>query len=139
MVLRRLVDAVHCRQFGKDFLEQAGFIQKLKTGAGGTLGEQFGKLLADALSGDNPNFGGMFTDSPKGSRLNGVAEASGKADCPKHAEFVFPKAAVGVANSADDMGLEILLACDEIEDFSGVVAHQEAVDGEVAALNVFFG
>src|SRR5580704_13971022 len=124
MVLRRLWDAFHCRDFRKDFPEQTGFIKQPKAAASRAFGKELGEFLADAFGGDYANFGSMFADGPKGCGLNGVAEARCEADRAKHAEFVFREAAVGVADGADDVGLKIFLAADEIEDFPGVVAHE---------------
>ena len=35
--------------------------------------------------------------------------------------------------------MEIGLAGDEVENFAGVMAHHETVDGEIAALHILFG
>ena len=35
--------------------------------------------------------------------------------------------------------LQVGLAAHKVENFVGIVAHQQAVDGEVAAGNIFFG
>ena len=79
----------------------------------------------------------MFADGSVGRGFHGVAEARGEADCAEHTKFVFGETAGRFADGADDFGGEISAAADEIEDFAGVVAHEESVDGEIAALDVF--
>jgi hypothetical protein len=85
------------------------------------------------------DFVGVQADSGEGFGLDSVAEARSEADGPEHAEFVFGETAGRIANGADDFGGEISAAADKIEDVAGVVAHEKAVDGEIAALNVFLG
>ena len=85
-------------------------------------------------------------------RFDGVAEAGGEADGAEQAELVFVEAAMGIADGADDAGIEIGQAADVIEEscadggrlqildgpkLCGI--EQQAVDGEVAALDVFGG
>ena len=54
-----------------------------------------------------------------------------------HAEFVFRKTTVGRADGADDFCLEVGLPAHEIEHFSRVMRHQQAVDRKVAAPHIF--
>ena len=65
------------------------------------------------------------------------AKARGEAHCAHHAEFIFCEAPVRLADSSNHVRLEISLPADVVEHFAGVVAHQQAVDGKVAALHVF--
>ena len=124
---------------GSNFGEQAEFVEKFEGTAGGAFGEQLGEFFADALGGDNTDFAGVFADGGEGCGFDGVAEARGEADGAEHAEFVFGETAGRLADGANDSGGEIVAAADEVEDFAGVVAHEQAVDGEIAALDVFFG
>ena len=55
MILRRLLDAFHGGDFGKEFDEQAGLVEKFKAAAGGAFGEQFGEFVANAFRGDGMN------------------------------------------------------------------------------------
>ena len=80
----------------------------------------------------------MFADGSEGCWFDGVAEARGEADSAEHAEFVFGETAGSIADGADDSFSEIGAAADKVENFTGVVAHEEAVDGEIAALHIFF-
>jgi len=60
-----------------------------------------------------------------------------KANRAKHAQFILGEAAFGIADGADEPSVKILLAADVVEDLPGIVAHQQAVDGEIAAGDVF--
>ncbi len=139
MKLRGLRDTLHRGDFRENLDEKAEFIQKFESAPGLALGEQLGEFLANALGGDNTNFVGVFADGSEGCGFDGVAEARGETDGTEHAEFVFGESAGRFADSPDDFGGEIIAAADEIEDFTGVVAHEKAVNGEIAALDVFFG
>ena len=76
-------------------------------------------------------------DGREGFRLDAVAEARGEAHGAQHAQLVFVEAALGIADGADDAGLEIVAAADVVEDAIAVQRiQQQAVDGEVAALDV---
>src|SRR5208283_3473103 len=44
---------------------------------------------------------------------------------------------LGIADGADKPSVKIILAADIVEDLSGIVAHQQAIDGEIAAGDVF--
>ena len=81
----------------------------------------------------------MFADGSEGCGFDGVAEARGEADGAQHAEFVFGETAGRFADGADNSGGKIGATTDEVEDFADVVAHEKAVDGEIAALDVFLG
>ena len=54
-----------------------------------------------------------------------------------HAQFVFCETAVGLADGSNDFCFEVGLSAHEIEHFSRVVPHQQAVDRKVAALHIF--
>ena len=66
-------------------------------------------------------------------------ESGGEADGAEHAEFVFAKPQAGVADGADDVGFEVFLAADVVDDLFGDGVEEQAVDGEVAALGVVLG
>ena len=139
MKLRRLRNTLQGGDFRENFGEEAPFVQKLEGAPGRPFREQLRKFFANALGGHDQNFAGVLADGGKGYGFDCVTEARGKADGAEHAEFVFGKTAGRLADGADDFGGEIGAAADEVEDFVGVVAHEEAVDGEIAALDVFGG
>ena len=85
------------------------------------------------------DFACVLTDGGERSGFDGVAEASGEADGAEHAEFVFCETAGRLADGADDFGGEIDAAANEVKDFARVMAHEQTVDREIAALDVFFG
>jgi hypothetical protein len=138
MELRRLGDAFHGGDFGQQFRKEAEFVEELEATAGGAFGEEFGEFFSDALGGDDMDFICVPADGGESGGFDGVSEASRKPDGAEHAEFVFGETAGGIADGADDFSGEIGATADEVENFAGVVAHEEAVDGEIAALNVFF-
>src|SRR6185437_3317748 len=72
----------------------------------------------------------------KGLGFDLVADAGGEADGAKHTQLVFRKTKLGRADGADQAVFEIGLAANIIEHLDGDGIEQEAVDGEVAALNV---
>jgi len=90
----------------------------------------------DALGRYGMNFRGVGPDGGKGDGLDGVAKARGESDSAKHAQLVFRETAFRITDGANDVGVEIGAASDEIEDFVGVMTHEEAVDGEIAARDV---
>jgi len=137
--LRRLRNAFHGRDFRKQLGGKAEFVEEFEPPAGGAFGEELGELFADAFRGNDVDFARVRADSGEGFRFDNVAEARGEADGAEHAELVFGETPGRLADGADDSCGEIGTAADEVEDFAGVVAHEEAVDGEIAALDVFFG
>jgi hypothetical protein len=139
MELRWLRDAFHGGDFGEKFGEEAEFVKEFEATAGGAFGEELGKFFADALGGNDVNFLRMLANGGEGCGFDGVVEACGEAHGAEHTEFVFGETPGGLADGADDFGGEIGAAADEVEDFAGIVAHEQAVDGEVAALDVLFG
>ena len=136
MELRRLLHALHLLDFRQDLDEQAGFIQQFKGAARVAFRKHFEDLIADAFAADLVDLRCEFTNRGKGIGLDLVAETRSKANGAKHAEFVFRKAEFRSADGADDAALKVGLAADEVQNFAGDGIKQEAVDGEVAALNV---
>ncbi len=166
MKLRRLLDALHARDLGEDFGEEAGFVQQFEGPAGMALGEHFGQLVADALAADGVDFRGEAAHGGGCGGFDLEAEAGGEAHGAQHAQMVLFKALLGLADGADDAGVEVGEAADIIDDggaesfgkragFSvggqgsaseGIAGlalrqpdQQQAVDGEIAAADIFFG
>ena len=69
--------------------------------------------------------------------LNAESEAGRETYRAHHAEFVFREAAPRFTDGANDPGFQVGLPADKVENLAVVVTHQQAVDGEVAALHVF--
>ena len=139
MELRRLFDALHARDFRQDFGEQFGFVEKLEATARGAFGKDLGQLVANALGGNLENIRGKFRDRHERAALDCIAETRGKSHGANHAQLVFAEAIFGISDGANDSGAQIFLAADEIENFIRERVEHQAVDGEVAALYVFFG
>src|SRR5713226_4358365 len=68
--------------------------------------------------------------------LNAESEAGRETYGAHHAEFVLREATHGLTDGANDPGFQVGLPADKVENLAVVVTHQEAVDGEVAALNI---
>jgi len=139
MILGRLRYTFHSGDFRQELLEKAGIVQKLKAAACGAFREELGQFFTDAFGGDDVNFWGQLLNGREGGRFDGIVEASGKTNRPQHTQFVFIETAFGITDGADDPGLQIVLAAHVVEDLAGIVAHQQTVDGEVAAGHVFLG
>jgi hypothetical protein len=137
--LGRLRHAFHGGNFREQFGEEAEFVEEFEAAAGVAFSKELGEFFADAFGGDNVDFIRVQADGGEGCGFDGVVEARGEADGAEHAEFVFGEAPGGLADGADDSGGEIGASADEVENFAGVVAHEEAVDGEIAALDILFG
>lgn len=96
------------------------------------------EFLGDPLGADGVDVGGHRADSFRGGGVELEVEVAGEAEGAEEAEFVFTEAFEGIANSADDAFGEVLLAADVIEDLISDRIEEHTVDGEVAALGVFF-
>src|SRR6185437_119611 len=142
VVLRRLGDASHAHGFGQDAGEQAKLVEQFEAAARAAFGEDTGKFVANAFSGDLGDLGGLAANA---FDLEVEVEARGEADGAHQAELVLGVAKGGVADGADDTFLEIAAAADKVEHGGVQVAggfelyriEQHAVDGEVAAEDVF--
>src|SRR5579871_3684616 len=76
-------------------------------------------------------------DRAEGRWLDAESEAGREPDGAEQAELVFGKAPFRLTNGPDHAFTNILLAVHEIQHYAGIVPHEQAIDGEVAALNVF--
>jgi hypothetical protein len=137
MILGRLGDVFHGGDFREDLREQVERVEKFERAAGSALSEETSEFLANAFSGDDIDFVGLLADGGEGGGFDGVTETCGEADGAEHAEFVFRETPHGIADGADDSRGEVGAAADEVENFTRVVAHEESIDGEIAALDVF--
>jgi hypothetical protein len=115
MILRRLLDALHASDFGENFGEEAGFVQKFKRAAGAAFGEHPGEFVADALTADDFGFVGETADGGGCGGVDLKAEPRGKANGAQHAQVIFFKALAGLADGADDTGSEIGQAVDVVD------------------------
>ncbi len=138
VVLRWLWHTFHSSNFWKEFVKEPGLVEEFEAAASSALGEEFSELFADAFGSDDVDFAGVLANGSQGLWFNCVAETGGETHGAEHAEFVFGETAGGIADGADEPRRQVGLATDVVEDFASVVAHDEAVDGEVTTLDVFF-
>lgn len=139
MILRRLRNIFHSGDFRKEFGKKAEFVEEFEGGTRGAFGEKFAELFADAFCRNDVNFMGVLANRLEGKWFDAESKAGREANGAQHAQLVFGEAAGRLADGADDAGLEIGESTDEVEDFAGVVTHEQAVYSEVAALDVFLG
>jgi len=114
--LRRLFDALHLRDFGKDVDEEAGFVEEFEGTAGVALGEHLGEFVAHALAAHAAGFSGQGTNRRLGGGLDCEAEAGGEANRAEHSQMVLFEAAFGEADSADNARVEVGETVNEVED-----------------------
>src|SRR5579864_4607022 len=118
-------------------MKQAGFIEQLKGTPGMALGEHSRKFIANPLARDLMNLGCELPDRSESCRLNRVLKTRGEPDCAQHAQCVFAKAKCGISNCTNNFCIEVLPPADKIQHFVLHRIEQQAVNGEVAALNIF--
>ena len=163
--LRRLVDAFHARDFRQDFGEQAGFVEQFEGAAGMAFGEHLGELVAHALAADGVVLGARarIAAAVAGSSLK--PKRAAKRTARSMRRWSSSKRSSRAADGADDAGFEVGDAADVVDEsrfadgpwkvsfgssesrpgklwlsFGTILRiEQEAVDGEVAAPDVFFG
>src|SRR5207249_760448 len=91
-------------------------------------------------SGATRNVGGLPTScrSAPHARVGGH-EWRRESHRAQHAQFIFSKTQLWLADRADDSSVQILSPTNKIEHFVLEGVQQQAVDGEIAALNVLAG
>src|SRR5882762_3949525 len=100
MKLRRLLDAFHRSDFGKDLLEEPGLIQQFERLPGRALGKHFCKFVAKALGRDLVYFGDVAAYGVKSFGFDFKSEARRESYRAHHAELIFFEPAVGFADGA---------------------------------------
>ena len=75
MVLRRLLDSLHRRDFRQNLLQQASFIQQFHAAASPAFGQQLCQFLTDSFGGNLADFRGMQTNGGKRFGLDRKSEA----------------------------------------------------------------
>lgn len=117
--------------------------------------QHFGQLFADAFAADCMDARSEFADRSECDGLDVEAEAGGESDGAKETKLVFFEALFGSANGSYDASIEVIKAADVVEDGRAELSaigeqslerdgvergiEEEAVDCEVAALDVFGG
>ena len=112
-------------------------MEKFEGSAGVAFGQHAGKLIPNALVRYLHDFRCMLLNRREGGGLYGKLQTRSKADCAKHAEFVFAETKVRIADGADQVLSQVAASSDEVENVSGLRILEHAVNGEVAAKDVF--
>src|SRR5215472_5683111 len=136
MILRRLRDTLHLFDLGQDLFQQRGLIEQLKSASRLAFRQHFQDLIAHAFMAHLVNLRRQLADGGESPGVNRVSETCVKAPGAQHAQLVFGEAGVGLANGADGAALDVSLAPNVVQDFFGIWIEQQAVDGEVAPLQV---
>ena len=147
VVLGRLLDAFHPRHLRQNLRKQPGRIQQLEGPLGMALGQHLGQLVADSLMADLIDRCCLLPDGRGGCRRELKAKTRCEADGSQHAQLVLREAEPRLPNRPHHSGGQVLHPADKIErgragapclgEDLGVEQHP--VDGEVAALHIFFG
>src|SRR6185437_5486369 len=139
MKLRRLSHALHRRDFGQYLRQQTGAVQQFETAARASFREHFVQLVANALAAHLMNVRGQLANGQQRVRLNLVSQPRGEADCAHHAQLVFAKAQMWLANGANQFSLEIGAPPNKVQHLAARRIIEQAIDREIAALHVLFG
>jgi hypothetical protein len=140
MELGRLLHALHPWDLGQDLRQQARLIKQLEGAAGAAFRQHLEQLLSNALTAYFADVRRKLADGAQGLRRDGVAEAGSEAHGAQHAKLIFVEATMRLADSTDDFALQVFTSAHEVENFVVVQRiEQQAIDGEVAALHIFFG
>lgn len=137
--LRWLFTALEVEGFREKVGDEAGFDEEVEAASSVGRGDDTGKFVTDAFGRDLSKKGGVFANGGPGVFFDFESSGGGKANGAKEAEGVFLKAFFGISDGTEDAGVEVGPSVDMVDDFSGEGILKESVDGEVAALGVFFG
>ena len=102
MIFGRLLDAFHGRDFRQHVGQQAARIQHFEAAPRAAFGEDADQFVANPLGGNPQDQRVVAADGLEGGGLDLEVEAGGEADGAQHAQMVFAKALVRVADGADD-------------------------------------
>ena len=102
MKLWRLLDSLHCGNFWQHLTQQTSFIEQQKSTARMTFGEHLRELISHALARNLDDLLSQFLYRHESCGLDGVFEPGGEAYRAQHAQLIFGKAAVGIANGANN-------------------------------------
>ena len=105
MELRRLLHALHRRNFRQHMLEQAAFIQQKKRTPPVAFRQHAGQFIAHPLARHNLDLLRQFLHGRKRRRLDRVFEPRREAHGAQHAQLVFRKPLLRIADRADDSRL----------------------------------
>lgn len=136
--LRGLLAALEVEDFGQDLGHETGMNEEVEAGLTIRGEPDAVEFVADAFGADFGNQGSGLLEGGPGGGFDGEAEGGGEADGAEEAEVVFLESGGGLANGADELGFEVGLAVDVVDERAGFGVVEEAVDGEIAALGILF-
>src|SRR3972149_4374035 len=96
-----LCDAFHCRDLGKDGLQQVVPVQQLQAFRGVGTAENLGELVSNSFGADDLDFGGSFSYGMAGGLLDLERQVGGQADGAEHAQLVLGATLAGISDGAD--------------------------------------
>ena len=137
MEFRRLLHALHRRNFRQDFAQQAGLVEQQKGLAGVAFGKHFGQFIAHPLTRD-------LTDSAASFWI--AAKVAGSMVYPKRAAKRTARSMRSLSSAKRSSGSPMVRMIPASRSLrpptksstsfvDGI--EQQAVDGEVAALDIF--
>lgn len=137
--LRGLLAALEVEDFREDLGHEAGIDKEVEAGLAVGGKPDAVEFVADAFGADFGNQGGGFLEGGPGGGFDGEAEGGGEANGAEESEVVFLEAGGGFADSANELGIQVGLAIDVVDERAGFGIVEEAIDGEVPALGILFG
>ncbi len=136
--LGRLFAAAEVEDLGQEAGDEARIDEEVEAPGALRGHEDAGKFIADAFRGNLSEKISMRDDGSPRFLLDLKAGDHRKANGAQEAEGVFLKASGRVADGTQDAVLQIGPAVDVVDDLAGDWILKKSVDGEVAALGVFF-
>src|SRR6266480_4424983 len=119
MKLGWLFDAFHGSDLRQDFAQKSAGIQHKKCQTRAAFREHLCKLVANPLGGNLAYLWGQFLYGLHRPALKDVSKSRGKAYGPQHAQLVFTKTFLWIADGADDPGFQILATSNVVENIIG--------------------
>ena len=138
MKFRRLLDSLHDGDLRQHMLRGARFHPASEMPCAPALRstcESVRRALARAETTSNLLRG--FLNRREGCGLDGIFKARRKAYRPQQSQFIFGKSLLRISDRADDSASQVLPSTDIVEHFAADRVQKHAVDGEIAACNVF--
>jgi dienelactone hydrolase len=116
--------------------QQSGTIQQFKAAPCLTFGEDVHQFIADPFGGHAAHPLCAAADGVEGGGLNFKLEAGGETHGAQHAQVIFLKPLLRVADGADAALFDVAAAFHEVEHLAGSWVHQQGVYGEIATPHI---
>src|SRR5262249_57212892 len=95
--------------------------------------QDLAQLLRDPLGADDRDLWGHLADRRGRRRLDRESESGRESNRPDQAQLVLPEAGPRVADSPKNLGPQVRLSADVIDDAAVERVEEHAVDGEIPA------